>query len=82
VQALAADCGISTSSARQWLSVLEASYLVRLLQPWHENFGKRLVKMPKLYFLDTGLLCWLLRVLCTHRRCPPPSSRRSSWERL
>jgi len=41
------------------------------LQPWHENFGKRLVKMPKLYFLDTGLLCWLLRVesptaLATH----------------
>jgi predicted AAA+ superfamily ATPase len=71
VQALAADCGISASSARQWLSVLEASYLVRLLQPWHENFGKRLVKMPKLYFLDTGLLCWLLRVesptaLATH----------------
>ena len=62
MQALAADCGISASSARQWLSVLEASYLVRLLQPWHENFGKRLVKMPKLYFLDTGLLCWLLRV--------------------
>lgn len=71
IQGLAADCGISTSSARQWLSVLEASYVVRLLQPWHENFGKRLVKMPKLYFLDTGLLCWLLRIesplaLATH----------------
>lgn len=62
LQSLAADCGISTSSARQWLSVLEASYVVRLLQPWYENFGKRLVKMPKLYFLDTGLLCWLLRI--------------------
>ena len=71
IQALAADCGISTSNARQWLSVLETSYVVRLLQPWHENFGKRLVKMPKLYFLDTGLLCWLLRIenptaLATH----------------
>jgi predicted AAA+ superfamily ATPase len=71
LQSLAADCGISASSARQWLSVLEASYVVKLLQPWHENFGKRLVKMPKLYFLDTGLLCWLLRVespaaLATH----------------
>lgn len=71
LQSLAADCGISTASARQWMSVLEASYVVRLLQPWHENFGKRLVKMPKLYFLDTGLLCWLLRIdsaatLATH----------------
>ena len=71
LQALAADCGISASNARQWMSVLETSYVVRLLQPWHENFGKRLVKMPKLYFLDTGLLCWLLRVenataLATH----------------
>jgi uncharacterized protein len=71
VQSLGADCGISASAARQWLSVLEASYVIRLLQPWHENFGKRLVKMPKLYFLDTGLLCHLLRVesplsLATH----------------
>lgn len=71
IQSLGADCGISTSAARQWLSVLEASYVIRLLQPWHENFGKRLVKMPKLYFLDSGLLCHLLRVesplaLATH----------------
>lgn len=71
LQALAADCGISVTNARQWMSVLETSYVVRLLQPWHENFGKRLVKMPKLYFLDTGLLCWLLRIesataLATH----------------
>lgn len=71
IQALGADCGISTTAARQWLSVLEASYVIRLLQPWHENFGKRLVKMPKLYFLDSGLLCHLLRVesplaLATH----------------
>jgi predicted AAA+ superfamily ATPase len=71
LQALASDCGISVTNARQWMSVLETSYVVRLLQPWHENFGKRLVKMPKLYFLDTGLLCWLLRIenataLATH----------------
>jgi uncharacterized protein len=62
IQALGADCGISTSTARQWISVLEASFVIRLLQPWHENFGKRLVKMPKLYFLDTGVLCQLLRI--------------------
>jgi predicted AAA+ superfamily ATPase len=71
IQSLGADCGISASAARQWLSVLEASYVIRLLQPWHENFGKRLVKMPKLYFYDTGLLCHLLRIenaqtLATH----------------
>jgi uncharacterized protein len=71
IQSLGADCGISATTARQWLSVLEASYVIRLLQPWHENFGKRLVKMPKLYFLDTGLLCQLLRIdgpltLATH----------------
>jgi uncharacterized protein len=62
VQSLGADCGISTTTARQWLNVLEASYVIRLLQPWYENFGKRLIKMPKLYFLDTGLLCQLLRI--------------------
>ena len=59
---LAADCGISQPTARSWLSVLEASYVVRLLQPFHQNLGKRLVKTPKLYFLDTGLLCHLLRI--------------------
>lgn len=71
LSALAADCGISHTTARSWLTVLEASYVVHLLQPYHQNFGKRLVKMPKLYFLDTGLLCHLLRVdsprtLATH----------------
>ncbi len=59
---LASDCGISVNTAKHWISVLEASYIVRLVQPWHENFGKRLVKMPKLYFLDAGLLCYLLRI--------------------
>jgi uncharacterized protein len=59
---LASDCGISVNTAKHWVSVLEASYIIRLVQPWHESFGKRLVKMPKLYFLDTGLLCYLLRI--------------------
>lgn len=60
--ALGADCGISAVTARQWLTVLEASYLVVLLRPYHRNFGKRLVKTPKLYFLDSGLAAWLLGV--------------------
>ena len=62
MSALASDAGVSVNTAKHWLSVLQASYIIRLLQPWHENFGKRLVKMPKLYFLDTGLLCHLLRI--------------------
>lgn len=59
---LGADCGLSANTARQWLSVLEASYLVTRLQPYHQNFGKRLVKTPKLYFLDVGLMAWLLGI--------------------
>ena len=62
LNSLAADCGISQPTARQWLTVLQASYVVTLLPPYHRNFGKRLVKTPKLYFLDTGLLCHLLRI--------------------
>lgn len=59
---LAADCGITHNTARSWLSVLEASYLVHVLQPHHRNFNKRLVKTPKLYFYDPGLAAWLLGV--------------------
>jgi uncharacterized protein len=56
------DCGITHNTAESWLSVLESSYLVRRLQPWYRNFNKRLVKTPKLYFNDTGLVCWLLGI--------------------
>ena len=59
---LASDCGISHTTARRWLSILEASFLVHLLRPHYANFGKRLIKSPKLYFLDTGLLCYMLRI--------------------
>lgn len=57
---LAQDCGISPTTARQWLTILEASYLIFFLQPFHQNFSKRLIKQPKLYFYDTGLACNLL----------------------
>ena len=60
--ALGADCGVSAVTARDWLSVLEASYLVVRLPPYFRNFGKRLVKTPKLYFLDVGLMAWLLGI--------------------
>jgi len=62
LHALAGETGISHTTARSWLSVLESSYLVHLLPPYYRNFGKRLVKTPKLYFIDQGLACWLLGI--------------------
>lgn len=59
---LANDCGITHNTARAWLSILEASYILFLLKPHHKNFGKRLIKTPKLYFYDTGLAAWLLGI--------------------
>ncbi len=62
LNALAGETGVSQKTARSWLSVLESSYIVHLLPPYFRNFGKRLVKTPKLYFLDQGLACWLLGI--------------------
>jgi predicted AAA+ superfamily ATPase len=59
---LAIDCGISHNTAASWLSVLEASFIIHRLEPYHVNFGKRLVKTPKLYFYDSGLAAWLLGI--------------------
>ena len=62
LSALAADAGISQPTAKAWLSVLETSFIVFRLPPLHANIRKRLVKMPKLHFYDTGLVCWLLGI--------------------
>jgi len=62
LSALGDDVGVSHNTIREWLSVLEASYIVHRLPPHHRNFNKRLVKTPKLYFLDTGLAAWLLGI--------------------
>ena len=59
---LAVDAGISPPTARSWISVLETSSLITLIAPHHGNFNKRLTKSQKLYFLDTGLLCYLLDI--------------------
>lgn len=59
---LGADCGVSHNTARGWLSVLEAGFVLFKLRPHHENFRKRIVKTPKLYFYDTGLLVRLLGI--------------------
>jgi uncharacterized protein len=56
------DCGISHNTVRQWLSLLESSYLAFVLPSFHKNYSKRLIKMPKLYFYDVGLACRLLGI--------------------
>jgi predicted AAA+ superfamily ATPase len=59
---LANDAGISPNTVKAWLSILESSYILYHLQPYHRNFNKRLVKSPKLYFYDTGVACSLLGI--------------------
>ncbi|MDD3711411.1 MAG: ATP-binding protein [Patescibacteria group bacterium] len=59
---LASDAGIDQRTAKEWLSILEASFVIFLLKPYYKNFSKRVVKMPKIYFYDTGLLCFLLGI--------------------
>ncbi len=59
---LAGDCGVSQPTAKAWLSILEASFVVFRLPAFHANLRKKLVKMPKLHFFDTGLVCWLLGI--------------------
>lgn len=56
------DAGVSHNTIKEWLSVLEASYIIHRLPPHFQNFSKRLIKSPKLYFIDSGLLCWLLGI--------------------
>ena len=66
MSSMASDCGVTHKTIAAWLSVLEAGYVVFLLQPHHRNFGKRLVKTPKLYFHDTGLAAYLLGIADAH----------------
>ena len=62
ISSLASDCGVDAKTVRGWLSILEASHIVYLLQPCFSNARKRLIKTPKLLFLDTGLACSLLGI--------------------
>jgi len=59
---LANDTGVAVNTVKSWLSLLEASFVIFLLQPYHNNFSKRLIKSPKLYFYDTGIASSLLRI--------------------
>lgn len=62
VSALSVEVGVSVPTIQSWLSILEASYIVYRLHPYHTNIGKRLTKTPKLYFYDTGLAAWLMGI--------------------
>ena len=62
LQSLAADVGVSGHTVREWITLLEASFIVFRLPPWFANIGKRLIKSPKLYFHDVGLAAWLLGI--------------------
>lgn len=61
-QSLSGDLGITQPTAKSWLSLLETTYICFTLSPHYKNFNKRLTKSPKVYFYDTGLLCYLLRI--------------------
>jgi uncharacterized protein len=62
VSALSNECGIDVKTVNSWLGILQSSYIIFLLPPHHKNFNKRVVKTPKLYFIDTGLACSLLGI--------------------
>ena len=62
LSSLGNDCGVNHKTIKNWLSVLEASYIVKTLRPYYRNYNKRLIKSPKLYFLDTGLASFLLGI--------------------
>jgi predicted AAA+ superfamily ATPase len=64
---LACDVGVSAVTIKEWISVLEATYILMRVEPYFENFGKRLIKSPKIYFMDTGLLCHLLGIETTEQ---------------
>jgi len=62
LSSLANDVGVSVNTIKGWLSILEATYIIYLLSPYYRNFNKRIIKSPKLYFFDVGLVCSLLSI--------------------
>ena len=62
MESISKDLGVSAPTIKQWLSILESSFIIHLLEPDSNNLGRAVVKTPKLYFTDTGLLCHLLRL--------------------
>lgn len=78
---IAKECGITQPTAKNWLSILESTYIIYLLKPYHNNLSKRLVKSPKIYFIDTGLLCYLLGI-DTEERFFKSAERGSIFENM
>lgn len=60
--ALASDVGVAVNTIKSWISILQTTYIIYLLPPFYKNFNKRIIKSPKIYFYDTGLLCSLLSI--------------------
>lgn len=72
LSAIAGETGVSVSTIKAWITILEASYIVFLLQPFYENIGKRYIKSPKIYFYDVGLLCFMLGIEDTNQLSRDP----------
>lgn len=72
LNSLASDVGVSSTTLKEWLSVLEASFIVFRLPPYFENFGKRIVKSPKIYFTEVGLAAYLLGIEKTEQVARDP----------
>ncbi|MCS6956312.1 MAG: ATP-binding protein [Patescibacteria group bacterium] len=62
LSSIASDVGVSVNTIKNWLSILQATYIITLIPPYYKNFNKRIIKSPKIYFLDSGLLCALLDI--------------------
>ena len=62
IHSLSNEVGVTSNTIKEWLSVLESAYIIYLLRPYHDNFGKRMIKSPKLYFTDVGLASYLLEI--------------------
>lgn len=62
ISSLSSDCGIEQKTVKAWISLLEATHIIFLLNSYYKNFGKRLIKAPKVYFVDTGIACSLLNI--------------------
>jgi predicted AAA+ superfamily ATPase len=62
LNSLATDVGVSSTTIKEWLSLLETSYIITILHPYYRNFGKRFIKAPKVYFVETGLVAYLLGI--------------------
>ena len=81
LHSLANDCGVAQNTIKSWLSILESGFIIKILNPYYKNFNKRLIKTPKIYFYDTGVLCRLLSIR-SHDELATHALRGSIFENL